>query len=112
MTPLLRRVLTEWLEWATNGAPPHPLFSTSTGLCDTVFDYCDRQGHTADLCSEFEALLIRDFGYDSEGLSMGRKWAPSYPFGGQKRWGYDFKMDSMHTNELRLEWVRKVLSNG
>lgn len=111
MSPMLRRILTEWLEWATNGADHHHrIFSRDTGLCDTVAEWSDRSGYTAEVSNEFEALLIRDFGYDPYYLQQGRKIVPSYPFGGFDRWDRDYCGDTMHTNELRLDWVRKVLA--
>lgn len=33
MTPELRKLLTEWLNWAMIGGPTHPIFLRQHGLC-------------------------------------------------------------------------------
>lgn len=109
MTPLLKKILTEWLEWADAGGPDHRVFSRSVGLCDTIANYLNRTYYTACVCREFEELLVRDFGPYSP---LRPRCPLTYPFGGSDRWELDWYAETMHTNELRLAWVRKVLTDA
>lgn len=112
MTPLLKRFLTEWLEWATTGAYPHPTFSPGMGLCDTVADWCDANCHLARVEREFEVLLIEHFGHDKYYLRVHKvQVPPQYPFGGAAQWDKDHYNDTMHLNPERLAFVRKVLGH-
>lgn len=110
MTPLLKRILTEGLEWADAGGPDHDTFSRSRGLCDTIADYLAVGDYTDCVCGEFEELLLEHFGRDPRYRFT--VIPLSYPFGGGDRWELDWANDQMHTNELRLAWVRKVLTDG
>lgn len=39
LKPETRQFLREWLEWAENGAPEHPVFDCRLGLCTSAAEY-------------------------------------------------------------------------
>ena len=89
MSPELREFLTQWLEWATNGAPDREPFNRCLGLCSNLF-----QESRASL-DELQTLLWDEF---EDCFS---------PFGP----GYTtaFLEGTQHLNPKRLAWVRKQL---
>lgn len=86
---LLKRLLSDWLLWAT--APilwsEPPRFSTEYGLCENFPDSVNKQ---------LRQLFIDD------GLS------PYYPFGEQNFWEREINR-TQHEDPARLAWVRKIL---
>ena len=97
MTPELRQFLTEWLQWAEDGAPEHPSFDAKFGLC-----------HNAEY---FGALTSSRLSIDLEDeifhLLGGRGSSP-YPFGVEEYHQARIR-STQHLNPKRLTWVREQL---
>ncbi len=86
----LRDFLLAWHEWATSGAPRHPQFSRSAGLCLCYLRW-SKENHP-----EEDPLSFCDWFVD--------RWG-GFPFDGGRR-ALDLHA---HTNPLRLQWVKDQL---
>ena len=85
--------LKDWLKWATTGAVWHPIYRKEQGLCLSYQEYAR---HTPFTYSELSKL------FRAQGLNTG------FPFGEKEFWE-DARNATMHTNPMRLEWVRKTI---
>lgn len=85
--PETRQFLKEWLEWAENGAPEHPVFDRSDGLCRSAAEYDDL--NNTDTHSDLRKA------FDGE----------SCPFGDDEYWRCAIAR-TQHLDPNRLAWVR------
>ena len=111
MKQCTRDFLTAWINWVDTGAPEGEPFSRRNSLCLAKYDFCDKQygyGVEADNYYDIGADLGRMFAED--GLH------DTHPFYDMKdeddSSGYvtDKANKTMHLNERRVAWVRKVLA--
>lgn len=96
MTPELRKVLTDWLEWAEADAPECADFDPTFGLCTNILE-----SRTFEVYCEFKDMLALDFGENS------------YPFdNGEEEYCMVADDGEHHRNPKRLAWVRRVLEQS
>lgn len=94
----LREFLKAWLEWVEAGAPHNGKFVRSEGLCYSVRHWAELKNFPYERRAEL---------YTS--LSQALPACGCYPFGGNWRYDREAVGGLMHTNELRLDWVRSQL---
>ncbi len=90
LSPELKDYLTSWYEWATNGAPPHPRYNKTGGLCISAPHFTIK--------GELQDLLKEEF--DSIAFPFGRE---------------DYSMRSstqtQHLCPKRLAWVKSKIKD-
>lgn len=89
LSPELRKFLTDWLEWAENGAPDLRPFLRLLGLCSNAPE---------NILEELQALFEREFGDNA-----------NYPFGGRAHYWSNLGARTQHLDPARLAWVRAKL---
>jgi hypothetical protein len=94
VTPALRQFLADWLAWAEAGAPEHPNFGRSNGLC--VLAHYARGEILHDLRKQLRASFEET----------------PYPFGGSREFSQRAFDRTQHLNPARLAWVRQQLGVG
>lgn len=97
ITPHLKQFLTEWLAWVDNGAVEQDPFERGVGLCGSLDRWVrrvfpDNNDLQQEVYDELQELLFGD-----------------YPFGGKELYSREAMHNEMHTNELRLAWVRRMI---
>lgn len=95
---LMYMFLTQWLHWVENGAGKHTVFNRTEGLCVLWMCWCvNYYPSRVFLPSYMKDILAAEFKN------------PSFPFGGAPRYRYECAHKTMHQNELRIEWVKKMV---
>lgn len=99
-----KRITHEFLQayrkWLLKGAPKSKCFDRSRGLCSQIENYIDvYHGGDRDLRYDVQQVLTDMFDGDDLGVL--------YPFGGYRRFVEDGDKETMHLNEMRVQWVMK-----
>ena len=93
----LHKFLQDWLYAATGKIEKPSWYDGHWGLCSCARIWDMKQSHLG-AAAELKRRLREEFGETCY-----------YPFGGMGRFGRDRADGTMHLNEERLAWVRKVL---
>ena len=94
----LHKFLQDWLDAATGKIEEPAWYYDHWGLCYCAWFWDKEQSHPG-AAAELQHRLKEEFGANRE-----------YPFGGSVRFYREIRDGTMHLNEERLEWVRKVLA--
>lgn len=109
MNKHLKSFLQSYLDWAILGAPEvgsnNPnRFVRAYALCDNLSDQVRRLIRNNDM-SRGAGLIIQD---ELEALFADDDLDTNYPFG-EKEFHHECAMRTHHTNEDRIDWIRKQL---
>ena len=96
----LHKFLQDWLDAATGKIEEPAWYDTSWSLCACARCWGRVRGRPGAI-AELQHRLKEDFGETR-----------TYPFGGMDRFLRDCTDGTIHLNEKRLEWVRKVLAEN
>jgi hypothetical protein len=97
MSDLMKEFFKAYLKWATEGGESEQMKS-HVGLCTNLWYWSQEMAESVSLEEELETMLSTDFDGDI-----------SYPFGGYHTYLVHNNSSTQHTNQLRLDWVKKQL---
>lgn len=109
MNKHLKSFLQSYLDWVILGAPESGInnpnrFHRAYALCDNLSEYVRRMVRNNDL-SHGWAMVIQD---ELEVLFVDDDLDTNYPFG-EEAFHHGCAMHTHHTNEDRIDWIRKQL---
>lgn len=109
ISPDLKTFFQLWLNWVATGAPEGQPFSRKEGLCYSLLRWLKNKDQTVvgDPRKELMYLFKDTFGDAVNRKDGSPMWV--YPFGGCDRYTNDFRNRTMHKNQKRINWVRKIL---
>jgi hypothetical protein len=93
--------LSDWLEWANNGATNFKPYSRRRGLCNALVVFCEKKNHTN--IKEIQQCLSDMF--VSDGLNK------VLPFGIDNFIKHT-KLNSFHECEVRKKWILQTLEQN
>lgn len=92
----LQQFYNDYAAWLDAGAPQRKPFGRHMGLCINLWDWSE---HNINLDIEL-SNQFKDGGLDED-----------YPFGGETQFDIDLENRAMHTNPLRIKWVKDHANN-
>lgn len=103
---ILREFLGEWLAWAIVGAVDADQggeFHRSMGLCSNLEFWLDGKELDWEEAVPIYKLfknLLNDYNQDD----------PTFPFGGERVYAEEQKLETMHLNPERIHWVANTIN--